>query len=270
MARRRKSGLDLIADMPWPFGVALGIAAYFAIRYGIGWYLSTHGGPLLQGLGRQAWAGAYSPFAWMLLAMCWIAALVSYVKSVKRRDLLDMQTGLDSLQAMNWREFETLVGEAFRRQNYVVEETGLGGPDGGVDLILRQGGRKTLVQCKQRKSRQVNVSTIREMWGLAAHHQADAVKVVCVHDFTKDAADFAVGKSIELVTGRHLLELVRDVQQKPGLGAGESQLKTQSTRDAVPECPLCNTGMVLRTNRTNGQHFWGCHNYPRCNGTRPA
>ena len=116
---------------------------------------------------------------------------------------------------MNWRDFERLVGEAFHRRGYAVEETGLGGADGGIDLILRKDGRTELVQCKQWRSRQVKASVVREMWGLVSHHKADAVKIVCVGDFTRDAKEFAEGKAIELITGERLLEMIREVQSAP-------------------------------------------------------
>jgi len=41
--------------------------------------------------------------------------------------------------------------------------------------------------------------------------------------------------------------------------------------DTQPEellCPECNYKMALRTNRTNGNKFWGCKKYPNCKGTR--
>lgn len=53
---------------------------------------------------------------------------------------------------MSWQEFELLVGEAFRLQGYEVAEIGGGGPDGGVDLVLRKDREKFLVQCKQWKA----------------------------------------------------------------------------------------------------------------------
>lgn len=53
---------------------------------------------------------------------------------------------------MSWRGLETLVGEAYRMQGYRVTETGSGGADGGVDLMLVQEGEKFQVQCKQRKA----------------------------------------------------------------------------------------------------------------------
>lgn len=132
-----------------------------------------------------------APLAWLLLGVCWFAAMVSYLRSRHRRALLDTRTSLDSLAAGGWRQFEQLVGEAFRRQSYTVEETGLGGADGGIDLVLRKDGRRTLVQCKQWKRQQVGVSTVREMAGLLAHHHADAVKIVCVGTYTSDAERFA-------------------------------------------------------------------------------
>lgn len=44
-----------------------------------------------------------------------------------------------------------------------------------------------------------------------------------------------------------------------------------SLTNAQPEtllCPECNSEMALRTNRTNGNKFWGCKKYPNCKGTR--
>ncbi|WP_233094641.1 restriction endonuclease [Delftia acidovorans] len=49
---------------------------------------------------------------------------------------------------MSWQQFETLVGEGFQQRGGRVKETGGGGPDGGVDLVLSKDGEKTLVQCK--------------------------------------------------------------------------------------------------------------------------
>lgn len=37
--------------------------------------------------------------------------------------------------------------------------------------------------------------------------------------------------------------------------------------DTYP-CPECGREMALRTNRQNGNKFWGCKRYPDCKGTR--
>ena len=214
-----------------------------------------------------------APLAWLVLIVCWMAALFSFLGACHRRRLLDTRTTLDSVAAGGWRQFELLVGEAFRRQGYSVEETGLGGADGGIDLILRKDGRRTLVQCKQWKRQQVGVSVVREMYGLLAHHQAHAVKIVCIGGYTKDAARFAQGKPIELIGGERLLEMIQAAQRSSAAGASLNiriEPALVPVIDAAaqwPMCRQCGSTLVQRTNRRTGEAFLGCSQFPRCRGT---
>ena len=212
MGKRKQSGIETVASMPWPAGVLLGLIGYITIRYGIGWYLGAAQTQVLAGVGRAADGGFYAPIAWVLLVGCWIAALASFIGRTGRRKLLDSQTGIDSLRRMSWQQFELLAGEAFRRQGYAVEETGLGGTDGGIDLFLRKDGQTTLVQCKQWQNRQVGVKVVREMYGLLLHHRAAAVKIVALGNYTPDARRFAQGKPVELIHGGELIATVRSLQ----------------------------------------------------------
>lgn len=125
MARRKESGFEVVASMPWQLGIALGLIGYLAIRYGLGGYLGATGNPYLAGLGRSAASGIFAPLGWMLLIGCWIAALVSFLGRTGRRKRLDALAGVDGLRAMHWRDFEMLTGEAFRRHGYSVAENGL-------------------------------------------------------------------------------------------------------------------------------------------------
>lgn len=268
MARRKESLLDAIASMPWPVGFVLGIAAYAGLRYGVGGFLSISDNPILSALGKAASHGTIAFFAWALLGICWIAALCSFIARRKRLQLLETQTGLDSLRAMDWRRFEMLVGEAFRRQGYRIEETGLGGADGGIDLRLNKNGRVTLVQCKQWRSKHVDVKVVREMYGLLTHHHADAVKIVAVGNFTRDAQRFAQSKPIELVHGEALLAMVRQAQTSTPAPQAMASTKPPPPV-AAPNCPKCGAIMVKRTNRRNGNAFWGCTQFPSCRGTKP-
>lgn len=267
MTRRKESLFDLIASVPWPVGLVLGILGYVGVRYGIGWYLASNSNQVLAGLGKTAQGGAFVPFAWLLLGICWLAALFSFLGRGRRTLLLEAQISLDSLRAMSWREFEMLVGEAFRRQGYRIEETGLGGADGGVDLHLSKDGKKTLVQCKQWRTQSVDVKVVREMYGLLAHYHAHEVKIVAVGDFTPDAQQFAQDKPIELIHGDALLALVLSVQvAKP---ARRPRLFNQVlTAGAAPPCPKCGRQMVRRMSRRSHHAFWGCSRYPFCRGTR--
>lgn len=272
--RRKRSGIEALAALPWPVGVAAGLTGFIGVRYGFAWWMSRQGGPLAQGF-DQGVSTLLSPLAWMVLAICWIGALASFVGSRHRRKLLDTRTDLESLSQGGWRQFELLVGEAFRRQGYAVEETGLGGADGGIDLVLRRDGRRTLVQCKQWRRQQIGVSVVREMAGLLAHHQAHAVKIVCIGSFTKDAERFTHGKPIELMGGAQLLEMIRAVQRdsaplpdsrahiEPVLVPSEPALLSA----APATCPRCGSYLVQRTNQRTGENFLGCSQFPKCWGT---
>ena len=165
------------------------------------------------------------------------------------------------------------IGEAFRREGHAVDQSGLGGADGGIDLVLRRDGRRTLVQCKQWRRQKVPVNVVREMYGLLAHHGADEVCIVALGGFTPDAARFAQGKPIRLVDGAELLGMVQAVQARPVTPAGApvpppAGAPAQSEAAAAPPpCPRCGGTMLRRSNRTTGKPFWGCAAYPKCRGT---
>ncbi|MCC5045534.1 MULTISPECIES: restriction endonuclease [Xanthomonas] len=277
MGRRKKqSGFEALAALPWPVGFVMGIAAYLVVRYGIAWWFSYQSGMLSRGFAQQS-SGMFAPLAWTLLGVCWLAALFSYLRTRSRRRFLETRTSLESLAAGGWRQFEQLVGEAFRRQGYSVEETGLGGADGGIDLILRKDGRRTLVQCRQWKRQQVGVSIVREMFGLLAHHHAHAVKIACIGTYTKDAERFAEGKPIELIGGEQLLDMIRAVQQQATAQSTSAPVRidpvfasTESTASATiatPSCPRCGSKLVQRRNRRTRENFLGCSQFPKCRGT---
>jgi restriction system protein len=266
MAKRKNGGFELLASMPWPVPLVLGVIGFVGVRYGIGWAMGTSQNALLANMGRQLYNGAYTPLAWAVLGICWLAAIASYIGAKHRRRLLETQTGLESIRALSWRQFELLVGEAFRRQGYAVQETGLGGADGGIDLLLRKEGKLTLVQCKRWKSQHVDVKVVREMFGLLAHHQASAVKIVAVGAYTPDAQCFAEGKPIELITGAALLELIRGAQTATAEPPPQAPMPTPA--EGSPRCPKCGKAMAQRTNRRTNDRFWGCSTYPSCRGTR--
>lgn len=208
-------------------------------------------------------------------------ALVSDVAQARNADALD---------GMSWREFELLVGEAYRLQGYRVTEIGGGGPDGGVDLVLAKGSEKFFVQCKQWKAYKVGVTTVRELYGVMAAKGATGGFVVTSGRFTTDAKDFAQGRNIELVDGPRLFAMIqqaRSTQGQPAAAQRETSNSMESPAPqpqsavqapqatakaaAQPECPCCGAAMALRTARQGanaGNTFWGCTTYPKCRGAR--
>jgi len=193
------------------------------------------------------------------------------VFGAKRRRLVDEQQSLETLRATSWKDFEYLVAEAYRRRGFTVDYSLGKGSDGGVDLVLRKDGRRSLVQCKQWKVFSVGRPVLQQMFGIMTAESADEAIIVTSGQFTEEAREFARGKPIKLVDGPSLLELVTSVQ------AGKENVSKAEPEPApapvLPRCPRCGKEMVLRTARRGSQaggKFWGCPSYPACKGTLPA
>lgn len=273
MGRRRNGLLDDVAAMPWPVGLGVGVGGYLVIAHLAPAWFARGDGIWMRALASLA--SMFSLFGWLFLGACALAAFVSWLRARRTRELLDTRRGLDDIAALGWRDFERLVGEAYRRKGYTVEETGLGGADGGIDLVLRRDGKRILVQCKQWRREKVPVNVVREMYGLLAHHRANAVHIAALGGFTPDAARFATGKPIELVDGATLLAMIREAQAarwvEPQHTAQVEPVLLASTETAArPDCPRCGAKMVIRNTRREGKFFWGCSDFPRCRATRDA
>lgn len=281
MGRKKSGFVNDLSRSPWPVGVILGVLLYFTVKSGIPVWLTHSPSLVFHALGVQLQASTMlSTYALLAMVICWAAAAGSFVRSRRRARLLDTQANLDSIAALSWREFEQLVGEAYRREGFTVEETGQGGADGGIDLTLRRAGSLYLVQCKQWRKRQVSVNIVREMVGLLHHHGAAKVIIVCVGNFTRDAETFARGKPVELVAGQQLLALVRRGQGNQAASAANTPPRIEPVlppadiavdsppASAGPECPRCYGPMLQRTNRKTGEAFLGCARFPACRGMR--
>lgn len=176
---------------------------------------------------------------------------------------------------MTWREFEKLMGEAFRQRGYQVLEAGGQGADGGVDLTLRKGNETFLVQCKHWKAYKVSVQTVRELYGVMAAAGAAGGFLVTSGRFTQEAVAFASGRNIQLVDGPQLHAWLRQAEAPIASTAAQSLAQNPppatNGHARTPACPMCDKPMVRRTAKrgTNaGRGFWGCPSYPACKGTR--
>jgi len=150
----------------------------------------------------------------------------------------------------------------FRRKGYKVMGT-RDGSDGGIDLQIRRGGEKAIVQCKHWQKRKVGVNIIREQLGIMTAEDATRGYVVTSGRFTTEAIAFAKGKRITLVDGA-------DLGRWLGTEGPESTRIKPELRTA-PSCPVCRADMVERVARrgpNEGSAFWGCSRFPACRGTR--
>lgn len=265
MPRNRESNLELLLKSPWWVSATLGVILFAVIRWGIpAWAGDVNA--------RQMIAKGVSPLAPLPLLFFVLIAIGSFLFAKKRHRLVEEQTSLEKLRETGWKDFEYLVAEAFRRQNYQVEYSLGRGADGGVDIVLRQANRKVLVQCKQWKVFSIGAPVIREMFGLMTAEQADEAIIVATGKFTRDAQEFAAGKPIRLIDGPQLLALVQSVQATTSARGDEPSTAPIGVLSADSVCcPLCGKPMLQRIAKRGsnaGNQFWGCSTYPACKGTR--
>lgn len=180
------------------------------------------------------------------------------------------------LRSLSWREFEDLIGRAYRLQGYEVLTTAHGA-DGGIDLILTRGAERIFVQCKHWRSQQVGVKVVRELYGLVAAHGATWGIVATSGGYSAEAEEFARTTRITLLDGRAVAQLVvlaRDAGPAEGPPVMQvSPVPSPTNRNVEPSCPICSAPMALRTARRGsaaGSRFWGCTRFPGCKGVRPA
>lgn len=286
MPRRKKTSaaedlVDLIALLPWWVGLVLATTA-FAVLHLVAQRqpepISAAGqiGPALVATVFRSFA-AVGQYVVPLLFVAGSAG--SWYRRRVRQQLVDDAASRPASAAfaeLNWKQFEQLVGEAFRRQGYSVEETGGGGADGGVDLVLRRHGETHLVQCKQWRAYKVGVQPVRELYGVMAAKGAAGGYVITSGRFTEEAIAFAEGRNLRLLDGVQLKRLI-DAPSSKATGPVKADAATPPVGDAsrfavaAPACPVCRRPMLRREARRGahaGKAFWGCAGYPACRGTR--
>lgn len=286
MARGKKTSpaediMDLVAMLPWWGGTALAVVSYLLLHIVASRMVVavTQSGQMGTMLTQTIWKTFASVGQYLLPILCLAGAGMSAWRRSERKSLvIDVvhREASDALDGMSWHEFELLVGEGFRLQGYQVVETGGGGADGGVDLVLKRGGEKFLVQCKQWRAFKVGVDVIRELYGVMAARGATGGFAVTSGQFTDAAIGFANGRNVTLIDGPKLHGLLREAKAAVDRSTPRPSAAPTVQPDASPlqasNCPICARPMVRRTAKRGasvGGQFWGCTGYPACRGTRP-
>lgn len=258
MARRSETFLNSLMGLPWWVGISGACFIYFISHF-------VFSAISFENIVINSFAKT-APFLGKLFALLFlIGGILSAFQTWFKRRRLESQTGIETIRLLDWKAFEELVAEAFRRKGYRVQDNSMQGPDGGVDLRLRKEDELVLVQCKQWRTNRVGVKIVRELYGVMAGEGAAKGIVVTSGSFTSEAKAFANEKPLELLEGPELFFLIQEVQKNMKSGSVLKQEKEG------PSCPKCGEKMVVRTARQGasaGHQFWGCSSFPNCKGTR--
>jgi restriction endonuclease Mrr len=109
----------------------------------------------------------------------------------------------DGLQALDWRQFERVLGSIFRNQGFQ-SELGPGSGDGGIDLRLISkdavGPIITLVQAKKwHPSRPIPLEIVAALYGVVEAENANRGLIATTSRFLPSAQEFAEARGTRLV-----------------------------------------------------------------------
>ncbi len=235
MARRQGFFDDLIyigLKLPWRAAVLLAAGSFLVLHFIAIGISAPAAATSLAGLdtvvGHQVILTIALFLKYLVPGGLLIGAIMGHFKQSQAKSLVsNARANPKAISEMSWREFERLVGEAFRGRGFAVTGFGGSGPDGSIDLALMKNGERFLVQCKHWRKDQVGVTVVREMSGVMAAVDAHGGYVITGGQFTREAREFAKGTKLELMDGDVLEQLI---------GCLHSSVPSTGPK-SIPSCP---------------------------------
>ncbi len=251
--------------LPWWLLCFFAILAFIALLLLGPVWLAAKDWPLV-------WTKLSRLLGWIVGCSLLALGALAWLQQNKDRALLMRANSTTALRAMSWQELEILVRAVYARMGYHAERT-KAGADGGVDVVLYKMSCKTVVQCKQWKSRTVGINIVRELLGSMTAEGADAGVIITCGTFTRDSQKFAQMNNIDLIDGIRFIDFVKPVRETAMIDFSSPSAALSVTKRGVVarNCPKCKGSMVVRIAANGvqrGSRFLGCSRYPVCNGTR--
>lgn len=127
-------------------------------------------------------------------------------------------TAAEAVEGMTAREFEALLGEAFKLQGYQVVKSD-GSAAAGVDLLLRKDRETVLVHTQRWRDERVGAETLVALQKAMSARNATGGFVVTSGRFSREANAFAAQANLRMIDGPVLLGmLVKARALQPSVG----------------------------------------------------
>ncbi|MBM7620176.1 restriction system protein [Bacillus tianshenii] len=140
---------------------------------------------------------------------------------VKQTERIKAKSQLESIKEMHHFEFEYFMKEVFELLGYKANLTPKTG-DGGKDILLHKNKELILVECKRFNKTKVTRPDIQKFHSAIIDMEAKRGYFVTTGAFTKQAIEYALNKSIELINGEELIRLLQkatiDIPNKMNIG----------------------------------------------------
>lgn len=206
----------------------------------------------------------YKAMTYFAIAIFLPLLILTIYQKRRKKIFFESKKTLESIKNLKPDQFEEFVCNLFNKLGYNTER--VGGPnDGGIDVIATKNGVKHYIQCKKFITRQVSVGDMRNFYGAVVDKLNDAKSFfVTTNVFTLEAERFALGKPIELIDGKKLMEYVNQAELSLDKVVSDGSAFDSNTSE---KCPNCGGQLVSRTAHRgsySGNDFYGCSNYPKC------
>lgn len=273
---------DRVAALPWPLGVLLALLSL------AGWQLAslTPMGPATRWLAAHA-AGGVGAFLELLPLLGLALAGLSFwgrQRHQRRLAALVRDPDTEALVRLRPREVEQLLQRVYTVQGYE-HNAQLDEPN---QWVMWFEGEKQVFHAQHWRALRVGVEVLRELRSVMEGIGAEGGVVFCTGTFSPSAQSYANGRSITLVDGRALQQLLRDFEANRLGPAATVPPPSQDIRRLPPTqvlpgvrrltpaprppCPHCQRPMLRRHELDGpraGEPYWGCAGFPVCSGRRP-
>ena len=115
-----------------------------------------------------------------------------------------VESTLEAVSAMSWRDFSALIEQAYQRDGYAVTRR-----DGAADFTLVKGNRTVLLCGKRWKAANHGLEPLRELDAVRRSQEANEAIYIAAGAVTDNARRFAAEHRIRLIEGPELTQLLR-------------------------------------------------------------
>jgi restriction endonuclease Mrr len=140
-------------------------------------------------------------------------AKVSYKEAIWKYEQKQLRKEKEFWLHMSGSQFERELGRMFEQAGYEVEYTGAKG-DKGIDLVLRRGSEKIVVQCKAHR-KPVGPSTARDLYGAMIDAQAQSAILASLSGVTVGIYQFIQGKTIKVMDLSDIVQMGQQLAKYP-------------------------------------------------------
>lgn len=116
-------------------------------------------------------------------------------------------------KSLSGKEFESELALLYSKLGYQVDFPQEGGPDKGIDFIIKKNGKIIIVQCKAQKT-PIGPHVIRDLQGTMINSNADEAILASISGFTSGVKEYAQGKPISLVSLDDIIRMRRLIPQE--------------------------------------------------------